>query len=46
MQESLSWGDPVEKEIATHSSIIALEIPRTEEPAGYSPRGLKESDTT
>ena len=31
---SLGWEDPLEKEMATHSSIIAWEIPRTEEPAG------------
>ena len=31
-----SWGgeDPLEKEIATHSSILAYEIPWTEEPEG------------
>ena len=29
---SLGWEDPLEKEIATHSSIFAWEIPRTEEP--------------
>ena len=29
---SLGWEDPLEKEIATHSSILAWEIPRTEEP--------------
>ena len=38
--------DPLEKEMATHSSILAWKIPWTEEPVGYSPRGLKESDTT
>ena len=32
--------------MATHSSILALEIPWTEEPGGYSPCGLKTSDTT
>ena len=31
---SLGWEDPVEKEMATHSSILAGEIPRTEEPGG------------
>ena len=36
----LGWEDPLEKEMATHSSILAWEIPRTEEPA------LNESDTT
>ena len=29
---SLDWKDPQEKETATHSSILAWEIPRTEEP--------------
>ena len=42
---SLGWEDPLEKEMATHSSILAWRIPWTEEP-GYSPRGCKESDTT
>ena len=32
--------------MATHSSILAWRIPRTEEPVGYSPYGLKEPDTT
>ena len=29
---SLGWEDPLEKEMATHSSILAWEIPQTEEP--------------
>ena len=29
---SLGWEDPLEKEMATSSSILALKIPRTEEP--------------
>ena len=29
--QSLGWEDPLEKEMATHSSILAWEIPRTEE---------------
>ena len=37
-------GNALEKEMATHSSIIAWEIPWTEEPG--SPWGHKESDTT
>ena len=32
--ESLSQEDPMEKEIATHSSILAWEIPWIEEPGG------------
>ena len=44
---SLGWKDPPEKEMATHSSILAWKIPRTEEPDGlYHPWGHKESDTT
>ena len=30
--QSLGWEDPLEEEMATHSSILAWEIPRTEEP--------------
>ena len=30
--QSLGWEDPLEKELATHSSILAWEIPWTEEP--------------
>ena len=29
--QSLGWGDPLEKAMATHSSILAWEIPWTEE---------------
>ena len=43
---SLGWEDPLEDEMATQSSILAWRIPRTEEPAGYSPSGRKESGTT
>ena len=41
---SLGQEDPLEKKMATYSSILAWEIPWTEEPAGYSPWGCKESD--
>ena len=34
--------DPLEKEIAAHSSILAWKIPWTEELGGYSPWGCKE----
>ena len=45
--QSLGQEDPLEKEMATHSSILAWRIPWTEEPGGlYGPRGRKESDTT
>ena len=30
----LGWGDPLEKEMAPHSSILAWRIPWTEEPGG------------
>ena len=30
--QSLGWEDPLEKEMATYSSILAWEIPRTEDP--------------
>ena len=30
--QTLGWGDPLEKEMATHSSILAWEISWTEEP--------------
>ena len=38
--------DPLEKEIATHSSILAWRIPWTEEPGGLESTGLQKSDTT
>ena len=43
---SLGQEDPMEKEMATHSSILAWIIPWTEEPAGLQSTGRKESDTT
>ena len=44
---SLGWKDSLEKEVATHSSTLALKIPWTEElVAGYCPWGRKESGTT
>ena len=47
MVQYLGWEDPPEKEMATHSSVLAWRIPRTEEPGGlYSPQGRKESDRT
>jgi hypothetical protein len=39
----LGWEDPLEEEMATHSSILAWELPRIEEPGGLSfAWGLKE----
>jgi len=32
--QSLGWEDPLKKEMATHSSILAWEIPRRKEPGG------------
>ena len=43
---SLSQEDPLEKEMATHSSILALRIHGQRSLVGYSPQGHKESDTT
>ena len=37
--QSLGRDDPLEKEMATHSSILAWEIPWTEEPGGLQPIG-------
>ena len=43
---SLGWKDPLEKEIATHSSILAWKIPWTEEPGGLQSWGRKELEIT
>ena len=37
--QSLSWEDPLEKGMATHSSILAWRIPWTEEPGGLQSMG-------
>ena len=44
--QSLDWEDPLGKEMATHSNILAWEIPWTEEPEGLQSMGWQESDTT
>ena len=44
--QSLSWEDPLEKGMATHSSILAWIIPWTEEPGGLQSMGSQEMDTT
>ena len=45
--QSLDWKDPLEKEMATHSSILAWEISMEERSlAGYSPWGHKGLDTS
>ena len=50
MQEMWVWSpgqeDPLEKEMATHSSIVAWEIPWTVESGMLQSMGGKESDTT
>ena len=38
---SLGWEDPLEKEMATHSSILAWEIPWTKEPGGLQSKRLQ-----
>ena len=43
---SLGSEDPLEKEMATHSSILAWKTSWTEEPGGLQSVGHKESDTT
>ena len=44
--QSLGLEDPLEKEMATHSSILAWRITWTEEPGRLQSIGYKESDTT
>ena len=43
MQETqvrlMGWKDPLEKEMATHSSLLAWRVPRTEEPGGLQSMG-------
>ena len=38
---SLGWDDPLEKEMATHSSILAWRIPWTEKPGGLQSMRLQ-----
>ena len=42
---SLGREGPLEEEMATHSSILAWEIPRTEEPGGLQSMGVSKSRT-
>ena len=44
--QSLSWGDHLEKEMATHCSILAWEIPWTEKPGSLQFMESQGSDTT
>ena len=46
MVQFLGQEDPLEKEMATHSSILAWKIPWTEEYGGLQSMSLQESDTT
>ena len=39
--QSLGQEDPLEKEMATHSNILAWDIPRTEEPGGLQSKELQ-----
>ena len=43
--QSLVWEFPCEKEMATHSSILAWEILWTEKPSGLESLELQDSDT-
>ena len=43
--QSLGWEDLLEKETATHSSILAWKIPWTEEPDGLQVQGVAKSQT-
>ena len=38
---TLDWEEPLEKEMATHSIILAWRIPWTEEPGGLQSMGLQ-----
>ena len=44
--QSLGQEDPLEKEMVTHSSMLAWEPPWTEEPDGLQSMGSKELDMT
>ena len=41
--QSLGWEDPLEKEMANHSCILAWTIPWTEEPGGAAVHGATKS---
>ena len=43
--QSLGWEDPLEEEVATHSSILAWEILWTEEPGRLQSIGLQKNWT-
>ena len=41
----LAWEDPLEKEMASHSSILDCKVPRTEEPGGLQSMGSQKYQT-
>ena len=43
--QSLGQEDPLEEEVATHSSIVAWKIPWTNEPGGLKVLGISKSQT-
>ena len=44
--QSLGWEDPLEEEMAIHSSTLAWKIPQADEPGRLHSPGLQELDTT
>ena len=44
--QSLDWDNPLEKEMAAHSSTLTWKIPWTEEPGRLQSMGSQKSDTT
>ena len=42
---SLGWEDPLEKEVTTHSSVLAWEVPWTEEPGRLPSMGSQKGRT-
>ena len=44
--QSLGWEDPLEKEMATHSSILVWKIPWTEEPGWLQSMGSQRAINT
>ena len=43
--QSLGWEDPLEKRMATHSSVLTWRIPRTEKIGGLKSTGSQKSQT-
>ena len=44
--QSLGWEDPLEKEMATHSSVLAWRVPWKKDPGGLQSMGHTEPDMT